>query len=81
MHANLTINNDPCARLSGKSKKWEGGVQTTTTTITCVLVAEALGKTNVPTMLSGVLRGRRKVDPSTSVVGQIVKITKHLEQS
>ena len=34
-------------------------------------MAEALGKTHFPTMLSGVLRGRRKGDPNTSVVGKI----------
>ena len=33
-------------------------------------MAEALGKTHFPTMLSGVLRGRRKGDPNTSVVGK-----------
>ena len=32
-------------------------------------MAEALGKAYFPTMLSGVLRGRRKGDPNTSVVG------------
>ena len=55
-----------------------GGVQTIITitiiTTTCVLVEEALGKINFPTMLSGVLRGRRKGVPNTSVVGTTLTI-------
>ena len=60
----------------GCIQQTRGGVQTITTittiiiTITRIMVAEALGKTNFPTMLSGVLRGRRKGDPNTSVVGK-----------
>ena len=48
-----------------------GGVQTITIIIiTAVLVAEPPGKSDFPTMLSGGLRGRRKGDPNTSVVGK-----------
>ncbi len=47
------------------------GITTTiiTNITTRILATEAVGKTNFPTKLSGVLRGRRKGDPNTSVLG------------
>ena len=56
--------------VEAQTRDFGGGVQTITTTTTRVLVAEALGNTDFPTMLYGVLRGRRKGDPNTSVVGK-----------